>query len=246
MLEVLEVENLEVCYGALRALEKVSLRVGKGEVVAIIGANGAGKSTLLKAVSHLLQPSSGSIRYLGRDVTRIPPHQMIRLGVTLVPEGRQLFDSLSVLENLEMGAYVRYRLWCMERRTSTTIAEDMEKVYELFPILKERRGQPAGFLSGGQQQMLAIGRALMSKPELLLVDEPSLGLSPLLKRELLAALRHLRQRGLALLLVEQDISASLTIADRAYVMENGRIVLEGKGSELLTRKEVRERYLGAV
>lgn len=243
---MLEVEGLEVCYGALKALEKVCLRVDKGEVVAIIGANGAGKSTLLKAVSHLLQPSCGSIRFMGKDVTRMPAHQMIRMGVTLVPEGRQLFESLSVLENLEMGAYIRHHLWCVEKRTGTTIAEDLAKVYELFPILKERRGQPAGFLSGGQQQMLAIGRALMSNPVLLLVDEPSLGLSPLLKVELLATLGRLRERGLALLLVEQDITASLTIADRAYVMENGKIVLEGKGPELLKRKEVRQRYLGGI
>ncbi len=243
---MLEVQGIEVCYGALRALEAVSLRVDKGEVVAIIGANGAGKSTLLKAISHLLQPTNGAIRFMGRDVTRVPAHQMIKLGVTLVPEGRQLFESLSVLENLQMGAYVRYRLWSMERPSATTVAEDIERVYRLFPILKERRAQPAGFLSGGQQQMLAIGRALMSKPELLLVDEPSLGLSPLLAREVLSALGHLREQGLALLLVEQDISASLAIADRAYVMESGRVVLEGKGGELMQRPEVKQRYLGGA
>jgi len=242
---VLEVENLVVCYGVLKALEEVTLRVNEGELVALIGANGAGKSTLLKAVAHLLQPSSGSIRFMGRDVSHIPPHRMIGLGVTLVPEGRQLFESLSVLENLEMGAYVRHRLWCFEKKRATTIADDMESVYELFPILEERRRQAAGLLSGGQQQMLAIGRALMSGPTLLLVDEPSLGLSPLMKQELLGTLGRLRERGLALLLVEQDVSASLKIADRAYVMENGKIVLEGKGRELLNKKEVRQRYLGA-
>lgn len=243
---MLEVSDLEACYGEMRALQRVSLRVQEGEIVAIVGANGAGKSTLLKTIAHQLQPSAGKIILEGRDVTRIAAHRMIRLGVTLVPEGRQLFESLSVLENLEMGAFIRYYPWGAERAPGPRVRDDLEKIYQLFPVLKERRAHASGFLSGGQQQMLAVGRALMSNPKLLLVDEPSLGLSPLARQELMAALGRLRDRGLSLLLVEQDINASLTIADRAYVMQNGKMVLEGKASDLLTRQEVKERYLGAA
>lgn len=241
---MLEVRDLEVCYGALRALERVTMRVEEGELVAIIGANGAGKSTLLKAISHLLQPSQGSIHFMGKDVTRIGAHQMIRRGVSLVPEGRQLFESLTVFDNLEMGAYTRYYPWGIEKKWKSTVTQDMESVYDLFKVLKERRGQGAGTLSGGEQQMLAIGRALMSNPKLLMIDEPSLGLSPRLKVAMFDTFRGLKERGLALLLVEQDITTSLTMADRAYVMENGRIVLEGKGLELLQRKEIKQHYLG--
>lgn len=239
-----EARDLEVCYGSLRALEKVTMRVGEQELVAVIGANGAGKSTLLKALSHMIQPSQGSIRFKGEDVTRISAHQMVRRGVSLVPEGRQLFESLAVSDNLEMGAYTRYYPWGIEKKGKRTVIQDMESVYDLFKVLKERRGQKAGTLSGGEQQMLAIGRALMSNPKLLMIDEPSLGLAPKIKEAIFDTFKRLRERGLALLLVEQDITASLSMAGRAYVMENGRIVLEGKGLELLQMKEVKQRYLG--
>lgn len=243
---MLEVNRLEVYYGALRALENISLYVKEGEIVAIIGANGAGKSTLLKVLSHLLQPSKGSIYFLRMDVTRMPNHQMVRLGMTLVPEGRQLFESLSVVDNLQIGAYIRYHPWGKEKPSSTSISDDIKTVYGFFPVLEKKRYKYAGSLSGGEQQMLAIGRALMSKPKLLLIDEPSLGLGPIIKRELFSIFIRLRDRGLAILIVEQDIMASLTIADRAYVMENGHIVMEDKGIDLLNRKEVRQRYLGGA
>lgn len=240
----LEVRDLEVCYGSLRALEKVTMQVGERELVAIIGANGAGKSTLLKTVSHMIQPSQGSIHFKGEDITFIGAHETIRRGVSLVPEGRQLFESMTVLDNLEMGAYTRYYPWGLEKKGNSLVIQDIESVFKLFKVLKERQGQKAGTLSGGEQQMLAIGRSLMSNPKLLMIDEPSLGLAPRIKGAIFDTLKHLRERGLALLLVEQDITASLTMADRAYVMENGRIVLEGKGLELLESKEVMQHYLG--
>jgi branched-chain amino acid transport system ATP-binding protein len=241
---MLEVRDLEVYYGTLKVLEKVTMHVGERELVAIIGANGAGKSTLLKAISHMIQSSKGSIHFMGKDVTHITAYQMIRSGASLVPEGRQLFESLTVLENLEMGAYIRYYPWGSERKGKGAVIQDMERVYDLFKVLKERRGQKAGTLSGGEQQMLAIGRALMSSPKLLLIDEPSLGLSPRMKEAIFETFRLLRERGLALLLVEQDVTSSLTMADRAYVMESGIIKLGGKGLELLENEEVKQHYLG--
>lgn len=241
---MLRVQDLQVYYGSLPALENVNLRVEEGEIVSIIGANGAGKSTLLKTISHLLAPKRGSLYFLGQDVARVPAHRMAALGITLVPEGRQLFETLSVVANLELGAYLS--LWPFGRRKERTrsVAEDMEMVFQMFPPLRERRKQRAGSLSGGQQQMLAIGRALMSAPRLLLIDEPSLGLAPLVKRMIFDTFVRLRGEGMTLLLVEQDVQAALQIADRAYVMASGRIVLEGKGSELAQNEEVRQHYLG--
>jgi branched-chain amino acid transport system ATP-binding protein len=240
---MLRVENLEVCYGSLKTLDAVSIRVEEGELVSVIGANGAGKSTLLNAIAHIIQPRKGSINFIGQDVTYVTAPQMTKLGITLVPEGRQLFGTLTVLENLEIGAYLRYYPWGSEKKAARTIAEDMERVYDLFPVLRERRKQYAGTLSGGEQQMLAIGRALMSEPKLLMTDEPSLGLSPILKGAVFGAFRRLREEGLSILLVEQDMETSLRMAARAYVMENGHIVLEGGGAELLKNSEVKQHYL---
>jgi len=240
---MLKVKNLEVCYGSLKTLDNVSIRVEEGELVSVIGANGAGKSTLLNAIAHIIQPRKGSIHFIGQDVTYVTAPQMTKLGITLVPEGRQLFGTLTVLENLEIGAYLRYYPWGGEKKAGRTIAEDMERVYDLFPVLRERRKQYAGTLSGGEQQMLAIGRALMSEPKLLMTDEPSLGLSPILKGAVFGAFRRLREEGLSILLVEQDMETSLRMAARAYVMENGHIVLEGGGAELLKNSEVKQHYL---
>jgi branched-chain amino acid transport system ATP-binding protein len=240
---MLEVESLDVYYGSLKTLDAISIRVEERELVLVIGANGAGKSTLLNAIAHIIQPRKGTINFIGRDVTYVTAPQMTKLGITLVPEGRQLFGTLTVLENLEIGAYLRYYPWGGEKKASRTIAEDMERVYDLFPVLRDRRKQNAGTLSGGEQQMLAIGRALMSEPKLLMTDEPSLGLSPILKGAVLGAFGRLREEGLAILLVEQDMETSLRMAVRAYVIENGRIVLEGKGIELLENNEVKQHYL---
>ncbi len=240
---MLKVNRLDVYYGSLKTLDGVSIRVEERELVSVVGANGAGKSTLLNAISHIIQPRKGTIHFIGRDVTFVTAPQMTKLGVTLVPEGRQLFGTLTVLENLEIGAYPRYYPWGGEKKASRTIAEDMERVYDLFPVLRERRKQNAGTLSGGEQQMLAIGRALMSEPKLLMTDEPSLGLSPIMKSTVLGAFGRLREEGLTILLVEQDMETSLRMAVRAYVMENGRIVLEGKGAELLENNEVKQHYL---
>ena len=240
---MLKVENLEVCYGSLKTLDAVSIRVEERELVSVLGANGAGKSTLLNAIAHIIQPRKGNINFIGRDVTYVTAPQMTKLGITLVPEGRQLFGTLTVLENLEIGAYLRYYPWGGEKKAARTIAEDMERVYDLFPVLRERRKQYAWTLSGGEQQMLAISRALMSEPKLLMTDEPSLGLSPILKSVVFDVFRRLREEGLAILLVEQDMETSLKMAERAYVMENGHIVLEGEGAELLKNNEVKQHYL---
>jgi len=240
---MLKVENLDVYYGSLKTLDAVSIFVEERELVSVIGANGAGKSTLLNAIAHIIQPRKGRIHFMGQDVTYVTAPQMTKLGITLVPEGRQLFGTLTVLENLEIGAYLRHYPWGNEKKAARTIAEDMDRVYDLFPVLRERRKQNAGTLSGGEQQMLAIGRALMSEPKLLMTDEPSLGLSPILKGTVLGAFRRLREEGLAILLVEQDMERSLKMAERAYVMENGRIVLEGEGAELLRNNEVKQHYL---
>ncbi|MGZ3591224.1 MAG: ABC transporter ATP-binding protein [Thermodesulfobacteriota bacterium] len=240
---MLKVNNLDVYYGSLKTLDGVSIRVEERELVSVIGANGAGKSTLLNAIAHIIQPRKGTINFIGRNVTFVTAPQITKLGITLVPEGRQLFGTLTVLENLEIGAYSRYYPWGGEKRALRTIAQDMERVYDLFPVLRERRKQNAGTLSGGEQQMLAIGRALMSEPKLLMTDEPSLGLSPILKNTVLGAFGRLREEGLTILLVEQDMEMSLRMAVRAYVIENGRIVLEGKGAELLENNEVKQHYL---
>ncbi|OGF18190.1 MAG: ABC transporter ATP-binding protein [Candidatus Eisenbacteria bacterium RBG_16_71_46] len=233
---MLEVEDLDVYYGAVHALKGVSVRAEAGEIVTLIGANGAGKTTLLRSISGLIPARSGRVTFEGRDITRMPPHEIVGLGVSQSPEGRMVFANLSVADNLELGAY--------RRRDRAAIREDRDEVYRLFPRLLERRGQSAGTLSGGEQQMLAIGRALMSRPRLLLLDEPSLGLAPLLVREIFRTLREINARGMTVLLVEQNAHMALSIAGRGYVLETGRVRIEARCAELLKNEEVRQAYLG--
>ena len=235
MAELLAVENLVSRYGRIEALRGVSLTVGAGELVALIGANGAGKSTLLRCVSGVQAVAAGTIRFAGRDVSRMPPAARVRSGIAQSPEGRQVFAPMSVEDNLTLGAYTR-----PSRETAQSLAE----VYDLFPGVRERRGEKAGALSGGQQQMLALGRALMSKPRLLLLDEPSLGLAPLVVEEIFRAVRRLKESGVTVLMVEQNAHAALALADRAYVLETGSVTIEGSGRELLDNDEVRRAYLG--
>ena len=233
---MLEVSNLHSAYGRIEVLRGVSLEVRAGEIVALIGSNGAGKTTLLRALSGVQPITKGEIRFRGERVDRLPPHRRVELGVTQSPEGRQVFGPLSVADNLRLGAYMR---------RDKDIENDRDRIFEMFPVLREKRFQAAGGLSGGQQQMLAIGRALMGKPRLLLLDEPSLGLSPLLVDQILAAIVSLKADGITMLLVEQNANAALEIADRAYVMETGRIVSTGEGSVLLSDPKVKAAYLGA-
>jgi branched-chain amino acid transport system ATP-binding protein len=233
---VLEVRNIDTFYGKAQALWDVSLRVEEEEIVALIGANGAGKTTLLKTISGLLRPASGSVEFLGRRIDGLVPHSIVELGISHVPEGRRLFADMSVRENLEMGAYV-YEAWKRKEET-------LRQVYQIFPILKEREGQLARTLSGGERQMLAIGRGLMSRPRLCLFDEPSYGLAPLLMAEIFRIIQGLRDQGIAILLVEQNVRQSLEIADRAYVLESGRVVLEGNSEALLQEELIRKAYLG--
>jgi branched-chain amino acid transport system ATP-binding protein len=233
---VLEVSNLHSGYGRIEVLRGVSLEVRAGEIVALIGSNGAGKTTLLRALSGVQPITQGEIRFRGERVDRLPPHRRVERGITQSPEGRQVFGPLSVADNLRLGAYMR---------RDKDIESDRDRIFEMFPVLREKRFQAAGGLSGGQQQMLAIGRALMGKPRLLLLDEPSLGLSPLLVDQILAAIVSLKADGITVLLVEQNASAALEIADRAYVMETGLIVSTGEGSVLLSDPKVKAAYLGA-
>jgi branched-chain amino acid transport system ATP-binding protein len=233
---VLEVSNLHSAYGRIEVLRGVSLEVQAGEIVALIGSNGAGKTTLLRALSGVQPITKGEIRFRGERVDRLPPHRRVERGMTQSPEGRQVFGPLSVADNLRLGAYMR---------RDKDIENDRDRIFEMFPVLREKRFQAAGGLSGGQQQMLAIGRALMGKPKLLLLDEPSLGLSPILVDQILAAVVSLKANGITVLLVEQNASAALEIADRAYVMETGRIVSTGEGSMLLSDPKVKAAYLGA-
>ena len=233
---MLEVSNLHSAYGRIEVLRGVSLEVRAGEIVALIGSNGAGKTTLLRALSGVQPITKGEIRFRGERVDRLPPHRRVERGVTQSPEGRQVFGPLSVADNLRLGAYMR---------RDKDIENDRDRIFEMFPVLREKRFQAAGGLSGGQQQMLAIGRALMGKPRLLLLDEPSLGLSPILVDQILAAVVSLKANGITVLLVEQNASAALEIADRAYVMETGRIVSTGEGSMLLSDPKVKAAYLGA-
>ncbi len=233
---MLEVSNLHSAYGRIEVLRGVSLEVRAGEIVALIGSNGAGKTTLLRALSGVQPITKGEIRFRGERVDRLLPHRRVERGVTQSPEGRQVFGPLSVADNLRLGAYMR---------RDKDIENDRDRIFEMFPVLREKRFQAAGGLSGGQQQMLAIGRALMGKPKLLLLDEPSLGLSPILVDQILAAVVSLKANGITVLLVEQNASAALEIADRAYVMETGRIVSTGEGSMLLSDPKVKAAYLGA-
>jgi branched-chain amino acid transport system ATP-binding protein len=235
---MLRVLNLEAGYGDLRVLRGVSLHVSPGEVVAIIGANGAGKTTLLATIAGILRPRAGAVQLDSRDVGGIAPERIVAMGCSLVPEGRHVFPTMTVRENLLLGAYARRS----QGRAATD--DELEDVFRLFGILRERQGQLAGTLSGGQQQMLAIGRALMSRPRLLLMDEPSLGVAPLVVRDIYAAVRGLKKGGLTILLVEQNARAALDVADRAYVLETGRVVLEGTSRDLADNPEVQRAYLG--
>jgi branched-chain amino acid transport system ATP-binding protein len=232
---MLEVAMLASRYGRIPALSSVDLRVGAGELVALVGANGAGKTTLLRALSGVQPVSAGSVRFEGNDVTRDTPRARVRMGIVQVPEGRQVFGPLSVEDNLRLGAFTR---------PAREVAETLPRVFDLFPILRTKRRQAAGTLSGGQQQMLAIARALMTRPKLLLLDEPSMGLAPRLVAEIFAVIRSLKHAATTILLVDQNARAALAIADRAYVLETGRITLTGRGEELCANPRVREAYLG--
>ncbi len=233
---MLRVSHLSVHYGDLSALEDISFGVEEGKIVALLGANGAGKTSALKAISLLLKPSQGSIQFLGEEITRLSPHRVVELGISHIPEARRLFPHMTVLENLQLGSYAPH--------ARTKRGESLDLVFELFPILAERRSQLAGTLSGGEQQMLAMGRGLMACPKLLLLDEPSLGLAPILVEAVFRITREINSQGVTVLLVEQNVRHALEIADYAYVLETGRITLEGKGQDLLASDKVRKAYLG--
>jgi len=233
---LLKVENMHTFYGTIEALKGISIDVHEGEIVTLIGANGAGKTTLLRTISGLIRPRTGAIRFEGRDISRTPPHDIVGLGISQSPEGRMVFANLSVEDNLEMGAY--------RRKDRTRIREDFDGMYALFPRLLERRRQTAGTLSGGEQQMLAIARAMMARPRLLLLDEPSLGIAPILMREIFTTIRAINQRGMTVLLVEQNAHLALTIARRGYVLETGYVRIEDQAANLLKNDEVRRAYLG--
>ncbi len=233
---MLRVEDINVYYGAIHAIKGISLDVPDGEIVALIGSNGAGKSTTLRTISGLMRPKKGRIMYDGEDITGVPAHKIVGKGLCQVPEGRHVFANMTVLENLELGAYLR--------NDKDGIAKDMESVFEKFPRLLERKNQIAGTLSGGEQQMLAMARALMSRPKLLLLDEPSMGLAPLLVKEIFNIIKEINASGTTVLLVEQNANMALSIADKAYVLETGRITLSGTAAELASSEEVRKAYLG--
>lgn len=233
---LLQVEDLDVFYGAIHALQGVSFHVDEGEIVTLIGANGAGKSTTLNTISGLLRARAGSIQFQGQDISMVPPSQIVRRGIVQVPEGRKIFAPLTVLENLEMGAYAR--------KDKAEIAASMERVFHSFPRLKERLGQLGGTLSGGEQQMLAMARGLMAHPTLLLLDEPSMGLAPILVEEIFRIIQEINQEGTSILLVEQNAYMALSVAHRGYVLETGRIVLEGSARELRDNPQVKAAYLG--
>lgn len=232
---MLKVENINVHYGVINAIKNVSFEVNKGEIVALIGANGAGKTSIMHAISGLIKTSSGSISFLDEDITKLPAHKVISLGLAQVPEGRRIFAQLTVQENLEIGAYLR---------TDNKVEEDLAKIYQRFPRLSERKRQLAGTLSGGEQQMLAMGRALMSKPKLLLLDEPSMGLSPILVNEIFKIIQEINEEGVTVLLVEQNANKALSIANRAYVLETGHITVSGDAKDVASNPKVREAYLG--
>ena len=233
---MLKVENLNVFYGAIHALHDISFQVNAGEIVTLIGANGAGKTTTLHTISGLIRQKSGTITFKGKNLAAVHPHKLVGMGLSQVPEGRRVFAQMSVLENLEIGAYTR--------KNPAEMKRDLEMVFGHFPRLKERVKQLAGTLSGGEQQMLAMGRALMSHPELLMLDEPSMGLSPILVQEIFSIIQDVNRAGTTILLVEQNTHMALSIANRAYVLETGRIVMEGDARELLTNDDVRKAYLG--
>ena len=231
---MLKVEDMHVYYGAIHAVKGISFEVGEGEIVALIGANGAGKSTVLKTISGLMHPRSGSITFMGKSIAHTEAHKLVHQGLAHVPEGRRIFLQMSVQENLEMGAFTQKEV----------SKEELDKIFTLFPRLKERRKQIAGTLSGGEQQMLAMSRALMSKPKLMMLDEPSMGLAPILVDQIFTIIKELHKAGTTILLVEQNANKALEIADRAYVLETGTITLSGTGSELVHSSEVQKAYLG--
>jgi len=233
---VLRVKDVNVYYGAIHALKTMSLEVDQGSIVTLIGANGAGKTTTLKTISGILRPRSGSVFFKDTDISKVAPEKIVGMGISQVPEGRRVFASMSVLENLEMGAYLR--------KDKKGIAEDMDNVFGRFPRLEERRKQMAGTLSGGEQQMLAIGRGLMARPQVMLMEEPSMGLAPLLVKEIFSIIKDINERGTTILLVEQNAHMALSIADKAYVIETGEIVLQGSAEQLLKSEDVKKAYLG--
>jgi len=235
---MLELINVNAYYGRIQALKDVSFRVDEGKIVSLLGANGAGKTTTVRTIVGLNRSTANDIRFEGRPIDRIPPHQIVRLGIAMVPERRELFSDMKVSDNLEMGAY--------SRANRTQMRRDLEWIYSLFPVLAERGNNRAGALSGGQQQMLAIGRALMSHPRLLLLDEPTLGLAPLIVKQIFATLRQLNQNGKTILLIEQNANQALKLSDYSYILENGRIALEGKSSALIADPTVQRSYLGAI
>jgi branched-chain amino acid transport system ATP-binding protein len=234
-MSMLEIKDLQIAYGKILAVKKISFTVGEGEVVTLIGTNGAGKTTTLRTISGLLRPVGGEILFQGEPIHDVPAHQIVSLGLAHSPEGRRIFPRLSVEENLLLGAF---------SRKDGEIDADLQQSYELFPILAERRKQPAGTFSGGEQQMLAMGRAMMSRPKLLMLDEPSMGLSPLMMTRVMQTVRTLQRQGTTILLVEQNAQAALSLADKGYVLEVGKIVLSGTGKELMVNDEVRKAYLG--
>ena len=236
MAEILNVNDINVYYGSIHAIKGISFTVNEGEIVTLIGANGAGKSTTLNTISGLLKSKTGAISFMGEDLAKVPAHKIVERGLVMVPEGRRIFMQMTVEENLEMGAYTQ---------DPKGIKESLDEVYELFPRLLERRTQIGGTLSGGEQQMLAMGRALMAKPKLIMLDEPSMGLAPLLVDHIFEIIKKLHENGATILLVEQNAQAALSIADRAYVLETGKISLTGTGKELLTNEAVKKAYLGA-
>ena len=233
---MLKIDNIDVYYGAIHALKGISLEVNEGEIVTLIGANGAGKSTTLRTISGLLKPKTGSITFLGQSIAGVRAHEIVKKGISQVPEGRRVFAEMTVMENLDLGAFVR--------KDKAGIQQDLKHVFELFPRLEERKNQSAGTLSGGEQQMLAMGRALMSRPKLLLLDEPSMGLAPLLIKEIFNIIVDINKSGTTVLLVEQNANMALSIANRAYVLETGRITLSGKAHDLAASEDVRKAYLG--
>lgn len=235
--EMLSVKNINVYYGSIHAIKDISFHVNEGEIVTLIGANGAGKTTTMHAISGLLKLQSGEINYCGQTISKMEAHKIIRLGLAQVPEGRRVFSGLTVQQNLQMGAYTR-------RDGKEAIQNDFDMVFDLLPRLKERRNQPAGTLSGGEQQMLAMGRALISHPKLLMLDEPSMGLAPILVGQIFAIIRELHQSGTTILLVEQNAEMALQVADRAYVLESGKIALSGTGHELAESDSIKKAYLG--
>ncbi|MGW0751665.1 ABC transporter ATP-binding protein [Streptomyces sp. NPDC002587] len=236
MTAMLKVEDLKVAYGKIEAVKGISFEVNEGEIVCLVGTNGAGKTTTLRTLSGLLKPSSGSITFDGQPLASVPAHKIVSLGLAHSPEGRHIFPRLTIAENLQLGAFLR--------TDKDGIEKDIQRAYEMFPILGERRKQAAGTLSGGEQQMLAMGRALMSQPKLLMLDEPSMGLSPLMMQKIMATIAELKASGMTILLVEQNAQAALSLADQAHVMEIGKIVLSGTGQDLLHNEDVRKAYLG--